>query len=155
GVREAFTRAGEQKQAFDFEHRLLLPDGALKHVRIVAHPATERKDRQQFVGALMDVTTRQQDYERLEQSEHRYRYLFNHMPIALFQLDSSRLVPIFQELRTAGMTDLAAEFREQPDLLQRMLDALTVIDVNDTALRMMGAKDRSELLGPAAHYWRE
>ena len=36
-VGEVIERAAKDKQEFDFEHRLLMPDGSVKHVHIVAH----------------------------------------------------------------------------------------------------------------------
>lgn len=40
---------------FELEHRLLMPDGSMKHLRVVAHAVTDAHQRV-FVGAVMDVT---------------------------------------------------------------------------------------------------
>ena len=37
-VRQVIERATAHKEAFDFEHRLLMPDGSIKHLNVVAHP---------------------------------------------------------------------------------------------------------------------
>ena len=39
-VREALERSAKDRQKFDLEHRLLLPDGAVKHLHVVAHAVT-------------------------------------------------------------------------------------------------------------------
>lgn len=54
-VRQAMERAAQAAGEIDFEHRLLLPSGAVKHVKIVARPI-ENADGADLVGALMDVT---------------------------------------------------------------------------------------------------
>ena len=46
----------EQKD-FDFEHRLLMTDGSVKHIHVVGHPSTECGELK-FVGAVTDVTER-------------------------------------------------------------------------------------------------
>jgi len=66
-VRQAIERATNNSEAIDLEHRLLMPDGEIRHVHVVAHPLAE--DPNQFVGALMDITARiraQEDLQRVQ-----------------------------------------------------------------------------------------
>ncbi len=55
-VKETIERASQVGKDFDFEHRLLMPDGSVKHVRVVAHAENDRSGGLEFVGAVMDVT---------------------------------------------------------------------------------------------------
>ncbi len=55
-VKETIGRASQDGKDFDFEHRLLMPDASVKHVRIVAHAETGKTGGVEFVGAVMDVT---------------------------------------------------------------------------------------------------
>ena len=57
-VRYLIECAARERQDFDFEHRLLLPDGSIKHVRIVGHPAENESGSFEFVGAVTDITER-------------------------------------------------------------------------------------------------
>jgi PAS domain S-box-containing protein len=63
-VRLAIDRAMNNHDELDMEHRLLMPDGEIRHVHVVAHPLAENPD--QFVGALMDVTARVRAQETLQ-----------------------------------------------------------------------------------------
>jgi PAS domain S-box-containing protein len=56
-VRRVIDRAANDRQDFDFEHRLRLPDGAIKHVRVVARAMRSELGNVDFVGAVMDVTS--------------------------------------------------------------------------------------------------
>jgi PAS domain S-box-containing protein len=56
-VQRAIDRAASERQDFDFEHRLRLPDGTVKHVRVVARAMRSEKANVDFVGAVMDVTS--------------------------------------------------------------------------------------------------
>jgi signal transduction histidine kinase/CheY-like chemotaxis protein len=70
-VRQTIDRASSERCGFDFEHRLMMPDGSVKCVRVVAHPSTsDGPGGLLFVGALMDVTERrraEEERERLRQ----------------------------------------------------------------------------------------
>jgi PAS domain S-box-containing protein len=60
-------RAVRGRSDFAFEHRLLLPDGSVKHLQIVAHPSwSESPDLVEFVGAVMDVTARKRSEDALD-----------------------------------------------------------------------------------------
>src|SRR5882724_1304595 len=64
---EAVERGTRECQALAFMHRLLLPDGAVKHLQIVAHPWRTGPDEQvEYVGAVMDVTARKRSEDALD-----------------------------------------------------------------------------------------
>jgi PAS domain S-box-containing protein len=72
-VRETIGRASHGDYDFDFEHRLLMPDGSVKHVRILSHTIRDASGHLEIVGAIMDVTATRQTEERLRESEQRFR----------------------------------------------------------------------------------
>jgi PAS domain S-box-containing protein len=267
-VRETIERATTHKAAFDFEHRLLMPDGSVKHLNVVAHPLIDGAGGLQFVGAVMDITARklaeealreraqlldlthdtifvrgmndaisfwnsgaEQLYgwskeealdqishqflrttfpspleeitselfstgrwegelvhtkrdetqvtvasrwslrrdergrpvgiletnnditerkraeESLRKSEQRYRHLFQNMPIALWQINVSKLIELFKGLRADGVTDLRAHIDQHPDLLQQLGDAVKIEEVNERMIELLGARDANEVLG--------
>jgi PAS domain S-box-containing protein len=149
-VREVINRATTHKEAFDFEHRLLMPDGSVKHLNVVAHPLIDQPDELLFVGAVMDITARKKSEEALRNSEQRYRHLFQYMPIALWQLNASKLVELFKGLRAEGVTELGSYIDQHPHFLQELMDAVKIEEVNERAIEMLGARDASEILGSLA-----
>lgn len=71
-VRELLSNAVRERKDFDFEHRLLMPNDAVKYLRIVAHALDNSSDDLEYVGAVMDVTERvraDQEREMLRQSQ--------------------------------------------------------------------------------------
>jgi C4-dicarboxylate-specific signal transduction histidine kinase len=55
-VQETLDQAAGDRKAFDLEHRLLMPDGSVKYVRIVGHPSTDDESGNfEFVGAVTDI----------------------------------------------------------------------------------------------------
>jgi len=151
-VRQVINRATAHKEAFDFEHRLLMPDGSVKHLNVVAHPLIDEPGELQFVGAVMDITARKLSEEALRNSEQRYRHLFQHMPIALWQLNATKLVELFNGLRAQGVTELGSYIDQHPHLLEQLMDAVKIEEVNARMIEMLGARDASEIVGSLARY---
>src|SRR5467141_2651037 len=60
-VRETMERASQDGKDFEHEYRLLVPDGSIKRVHVVAHAITDESGRVEFIGAVMDVTERKRD----------------------------------------------------------------------------------------------
>src|SRR6267378_2391230 len=55
-VTQAVERAAREKQDFELEYRLVMPDGLIKHVHVVAHASGDASGQIEYVGAVMDVT---------------------------------------------------------------------------------------------------
>jgi len=68
-VQQTIERAAQDGKDFDFEHRLLMPDGAVKHVHVVAHAERDESGKLEFVGAVMDTTETKRAEESLRRSE--------------------------------------------------------------------------------------
>jgi PAS domain S-box-containing protein len=68
-VKEIIERASRDGQNFEFEHRLLMPDGSVKHVHVLARASSNGSGRVDFVGAVMDVTLAKQAEQTLRESE--------------------------------------------------------------------------------------
>lgn len=71
-VRRTLEEVSHAAQDADFEHRLLMPDGSVKHVHVLAR-ATHTASGLEFVGALMDITEHRQTAEALRVSERLAR----------------------------------------------------------------------------------
>jgi formate hydrogenlyase transcriptional activator len=68
-VRQTIERASQDGKGFDFEHRLRMPDGSVKHLRVVGRPSKDESGSLEFVGAVMDFTDRKRAEEKLRRSE--------------------------------------------------------------------------------------
>ncbi len=81
-------------------------------------------------------------------TETRYRNLFSRSPIATWEEDFRGLAAWLAGLRAAGITDIRDYFEKFPDELVRAASLIEVLDVNDAAVRFVGASSREGLLGP-------
>jgi PAS domain S-box-containing protein len=55
-VRETIGRVSEERKHFDFEHRLLMPNGSVKYLRVVGRPSKGESGSFEFMGAVMDIS---------------------------------------------------------------------------------------------------
>jgi NO-binding membrane sensor protein with MHYT domain/nitrogen-specific signal transduction histidine kinase len=68
-VKQTIERAAQDGKDFDFEDRLLMPDGSVKYVHVVAHALSDESGSIEFVGALMDVTERKRAEDALRSAQ--------------------------------------------------------------------------------------
>jgi PAS domain S-box-containing protein len=92
-------------------------------------------------------------YQALAESEKKYRDLFNFMPIAIWQLDSSTMRAMFSDLRDAGVDDLPGYVAEHPEFLDEAQATLKVTEANEQTLCLFGATDRQQLLEAMPGLW--
>jgi PAS domain S-box-containing protein len=56
-IQELFEQSEIQKTDYEANYRIVLPDGAVKHLHAIGHPiVNEKDDLVEFVGTVMDVT---------------------------------------------------------------------------------------------------
>jgi PAS domain S-box-containing protein len=79
-VIEFVERASTSDGAIDCEHRLLLPDDRVKHVRVLARPLEIDADGLEFAGAVIDITEAKRAEERIRLSERELRTLVETIP---------------------------------------------------------------------------
>jgi signal transduction histidine kinase/CheY-like chemotaxis protein len=78
-VQQLVDRVSRERKDFDFEHRLLLPKGSVKYLRVVGRPSKGESGRFEFVGAVTDITERKQAEEELRQKELSLREAQNEL----------------------------------------------------------------------------
>ena len=88
--------------------------------------------------------------ESLQESELRYRSLFEDSPIALWEEDFSELRKRLMQLLPQGTADVASWLHSHADVVQELASLVRVTDVNRAALRLADATQKSELVGSLA-----
>jgi PAS domain S-box-containing protein len=68
-VKQTIESASLNGKDFEHEYRLVMPDGAVKYLHVVAHASSDKSGRIEFVGAVMDVTERKRGEEALREAQ--------------------------------------------------------------------------------------
>jgi PAS domain S-box-containing protein len=128
---QAFT----DKSDYDVEYRILLPDGAVKYVHVIGHPALAPNGNVlEYVGTVVDVTERKQaeeEHERLRQLEKDLAHM-NRVSM-MGELAASLAHEIKQPITAAVLdADTCIEWlaRDQPNLDEaRQAASRIILDV--------------------------
>jgi PAS domain S-box-containing protein len=68
-VRQLIDRAMRDGKDWELEHQLLMPDGSIKSVHVVARAARDESGSVEFVGAIMDVSAAKRAERELRQAQ--------------------------------------------------------------------------------------
>ena len=91
-VQQTIDRAAEARANLDFEHRLLMPDGSVKHLHVIGRALVTSSGNLEYVGAVTDVTAAKQAEEQIRQSEIELRQILDFAPhyVAVLGHDRNR-----------------------------------------------------------------
>jgi len=105
-VQQTIDRVTRNKTNFDLEHRLLMPDGSVKHLHVVARALEPSTGKLEFVGAVTDVTTAKQAEAKVRDSEMELRQVLELAPqlVAVVMPDRARLYTNQTTLDYCGCT---------------------------------------------------
>jgi PAS domain S-box-containing protein len=67
-LHDMVDRAQRGVSDFEYEHRLLMPDNSIKHLRLIAHGTRDDQGRLEYIGAGQDVTQRRLSEEALNEA---------------------------------------------------------------------------------------
>ncbi|QEE43727.1 PAS domain S-box protein (plasmid) [Rhizobium sp. WL3] len=133
--------------------KLSRENGETFDAEITTVRASSARDVLRLVMAIRDVSADRKALEDLKASELRYKHVFDHLPIALAEVDSGGLAEMFRDLRNQGVTDLPAYLDEHPEFLDAALRVMRVTQSNKTHSVMMGGEIGDMVGGDLTPYW--
>src|SRR5712664_2313645 len=68
-LRDALERAADDGRDFDYEHRLLMPNGSIKFLHDIAHRVRDEVGNDEVIGAIIDITERKIAERAIRRSE--------------------------------------------------------------------------------------
>ena len=147
-VREVIDGASTEQSGVNTEHRLLMPNGAVKYVQVVAHRAAGEDPQRAFlIGAVTDITERkraEQEHERLRELERELARI-NRVSI-MGELAASLAHEIKQPLTAVAVNAEACLhwMRREPPELEEARHALS--EIINAAKRSASIVDRNRSL---------
>ncbi len=105
--------------------------------------------------SIDDVSQRSAAEKALRHSEVYARGLFEHSPVSLWVEDFSSVKILMDGVREAGVTDFRTFTDVHPEFVQRCMQEIRVIDVNQRTLSMFAASDKDTLLRNLPDIFRE
>jgi signal transduction histidine kinase/HAMP domain-containing protein len=122
--------------------------GAIRTLLTSVSATVESGRVQRLWSVFRDVTEHRAAEDALRRSEARLRSIFHRSAVSLLEADVSELHAALEGLAAGGITDLEGYLRENQRFLGRALHMIRIVDANETAVELLGAASRQELLGP-------
>lgn len=104
---------------------------------------------------IEDITALKQAMRAQVASEARFRDLFAHAPVSLWEEDYSQLKAYFGDLRSQGITDLQAYLSEHPETVDHCMSLIQVSKVNQKTLELFEAQNEEMLLSNLDKVFRD
>ena len=152
---EALLGTRAHGSQFTSEARLVDIRGEPVDVLYSTSSSPEGQKRGIALLSLVDIRQRKRAMEQLEVSELRYRTIFNDMPISYWEVETRNLRAMFDGLRAKGVTSIADYVTQNPNFIAQALDSIIVRHVNNETLKLMGAIEEKQLLGPISRFWTD
>jgi len=135
GVRQLFEQVSTDGGSFDTKHRLLMPDGAVKYLHVIAHAIRDSSGVVEFIGAVTDITPAIKANESLRNAQADLAHV--NRVTTMVELAASLAHEVNQPITGASINAqscLRYLKRDQPDLDGACQAASRIIrDVNRAA----------------------
>ena len=127
-VQKTIDRTSEARANLDFEHRLLMPDGSVKYLHVLARVLETSSGKLEYVGAVRDVTERTLAEEALRQAKADLAHINRVTTVG--ELAASMAHEVNQPIGAAvtdANTCMRWLARDQPDLEEARAAAMRVV----------------------------
>jgi PAS domain S-box-containing protein len=124
-------RDGSIKWVWEQGRGIFAPDG-----RLVA-----------LEGFVQDITDKHEETLRAQESEARYRGLFEDAPVAFWEEDFSTALTTVRGLTQRDIMDVEEWLCAHPNELAGIIESVRVLDINSAAQRLYGATDKADVIG--------
>lgn len=87
------------------------------------------------------------EYDELKRSEFRYRMIFDHSYVSIWEEDYREVYELLNGLKREGVSDIPAHLSQHPERIKEIAEKIKILDVNDATLRMYNATSKEAFLG--------
>ena len=98
-----------------------------------------------ILAVVRDISSRLEVMQQLEQSEWRYRQLFEDSPVPLWEEDYAPALAVIQSIKDSGIIDFEEYLDANPDSVKDFARSFSVLNVNKASLDLFGCKSKKEL----------
>jgi len=151
GIYELFEKTYRTKEPFIANEfaATFYEQGALKtgYYNFVIQPiVNELDDVTDLMVHAYEVTDQVLSRKKTEESEAKYRSIFQTAGVSIWEEDFSAVVDVINELKAQGVYDFKNYFLHHPEIVEKCLGLVRITDVNDATLHMFEAESKEQVL---------
>jgi len=121
-------------------------DGNRVQVEIFGVPVTVNNKKVGVLGLYRNISDQIKAEKILQESEMRYRSLFEDSPISLWEEDFSTIKFEIDRFKSMGVKNFHEFFSSNPDIVLRLMEKIKVINVNQATIRLFKASSKEDLI---------
>src|SRR5690606_36541452 len=114
------------------------------HFTFIGARLDDTGDGARLVIVASDVTEQVKGRAALQESESRYRHIFDSVDVSIWEEDFTPVLPMLEEIGADGPEELKRYLDRRPEVLRRALRQVRVTDVNEATVRLFGARDKQQ-----------
>jgi PAS domain S-box-containing protein len=97
-------------------------------------------------GELIGLTGISREITHEKVAEHKYKFMFETAPVAMWEEDFSEVKQYFDEMESQGVTDFRKHFEQNSDAVQECINRIKILNVNESAVSMNSVVSKEVLL---------
>lgn len=133
----------DDKKEFTGETQFNRSDG--KIINTLIKYVVINDDYSKAIISIVDITELSQAKERIEESEKKFKNLFDKNPVSLWDEDYSEVKRLLIKTKTET-NDLKKYLDNNPNFILECISKLEILNVNDISLELLGYSSKEELL---------
>ena len=110
-------------------------------------PLILNEGKEKFLASMsIDITEQKKNEEAIKINEERYKNLFVHSPISIWEEDFTAVGKWIEDLRSKGVKDLRKYLSDNPKEIVKAMSKVKIIDVNEATLDLYEADSKEQLI---------
>jgi PAS domain S-box-containing protein len=139
-------KSGEIRN-FSIEKRYIGKEGNIVWANVTVSPLWKPGEKPSTqIAIAQDITPRKEAEAQLQETETRFKSLFENSPVALWEEDFSAVKTFVSTV--PGLTPKNAEswFKSHPEMVKHCVSLVRIIDINNECLKLHQPRTKEELL---------
>ncbi|MCY3412316.1 MAG: response regulator [Candidatus Heimdallarchaeota archaeon] len=137
-IHELLALNREEKE-FSGITEIFLKNGSSKNMEIHWKLLSKHKPYSQVLVSFHDIS-------HLLEVENKYYYLFDNIPVSIWEEDFSILRDKLNELQIFSVSDFERQIYKDPGLIRQLFTLIRVVDINKYSVKLHGASSKDEII---------
>lgn len=112
----------------------------------VAHFWTSKSPLTDSNGKVIGLIGISRDVTESKQAREKYQFFFENAPIAIWEEDFSEVKRYIDSIKDTGVEDVRTYLENHPEALDKCMELIHILNVNNQTVVMNGAKDKESLI---------